>query len=554
MRQALRHARVVGGAAVLALSTVVGCDLPTAESPTGSPEGQPAVLSTSTPGETATVASPTPTPTATPTGAPTPTAPTFTETGDWSQANGGLANTRARDSAITSETVQDLAPVWAFDLNGQGPYGAAAGAPIVAGDTVYVEDLGSNLYAVDLATGEQRWQYAGGPPTAGPVGPTYADGRVFIATGLGGVHAVDASTGEPIWAVALETDGFQPLAFEDTVFIGTGNFAHVGGHSGYAHALDAATGESRWSFQVVEEGFWGDPALNSGGGIWYPPGIDEDRGLAYFGTGNAGPYPGTIEYPNAESRPGPNLYTSSVVALDLEDGSLAWYHQAVERGLFDHDFQTSPILVDADVEGEERALLVGSGKLGRVIALRRDTNEVIWDTEVGVHENDDLEAIPLAETVKVFPGIFGGVETPMSVAGGRVFVPVVNLGTVHTATGHGAIDGSGALLSANNSTNLGEATGELVALDLATGEPLWRQELDSPLFGGATAVGDLVFTATYSGTIVAYRQDTGEEVWRHDTGGGINAWPAVQDDRILWPVGLGPQPQLIAFGLGGGTH
>jgi glucose dehydrogenase len=334
------------------------------------------------------------------------------------------------------------------------------------------------------------------------------------------------------------------------VLVGTGNLAHVFGNSGYIHAYDLHTGESRWSFQVVEEGFWGDPLLNSGGGVWYPPAIDEERGLAYFGTGNAGPYPGTVQYPNGSSRPGPNLYTSSLVALNLRTGELEWHYQAVEHGLFDLDFQSSPILAThTDEDGATRDLVVGSGKLGRVIALDRESHDVVWETEVGIHQNDDVEEIAPGELLEVYPGVFGGVETPMAAAAGRIFVPVVNLPTTHTSTGHGATDGSSALLNATANTPMSQGTGELIALDVLTGDVLWSVPLDTMPFGGATVVGDLVFTATFEGVIRAHRVADGLEVWRFQASGGINAWPAVQDDTILWPVGLGPNPSLIALRL-----
>jgi outer membrane protein assembly factor BamB len=154
----------------------------------------------------------------------------------------------------------------------------------------------------------------------------------------------------------------------------------------------------------------------------------------------------------------------------------------------------------------------------------------------------------LGALVEVYPGVYGGVETPMAYAGGLVFAPVVNAPTTHSATGHGAADGSSALVNASARTSLGGATGELVALDAASGEVVWTAEFDSPLFGGATAVGDLVFTGTYAGEIVAVRQADGIEVWRYQTGGGINSWPAVQGDTIVWAIGLGV-PRLLALRL-----
>ena len=472
------------------------------------------------------------------------------EDGDWRNANGGPANTRARASAIREATVGNLVEAWSVPIPGVGPYGAAAGVPVVADGVVYLQDLDSNILAIDLATGAERWRHEVGIPLSGPNGPAAADGLVVAAVGNAELIALHAETGELAWRQEVEKDGFQPVIWNDLVLLGTGALAHVAGHSGFAHAFDLHTGEPRWSFQVIEEGFWGNPELNSGGGIWYPPAIDEARGLAYFGTGNAGPYPGTVDFPNGSSRPGPNLYTSSLIALDLESGQLRWHHQAVEHGLFDHDFQASPVLATrAGEDGRVQELIIGSGKLGRVVALDAETHEIAWETEVGRHLNDRRTEVPPGEVVEVYPGVFGGVETPMAASGGLLFVPVVNLSTLHTATGHSALDGSSALLNATNHTPLNEGTGELVALDLQTGAPVWSTPLASMPFGAATVVGDLVFTATFDGAITAHRVIDGVEVWRHQAGDGINAWPAAQDDTILWPVGLGGAPRLIAFRL-----
>lgn len=405
---------------------------------------------------------------------------------------------------------------------------------------------GGDVTALALDSGERLWSFDRGLPTAGPIGPAIAADRLFVVNGAARLQALDLATGEPLWTVPLDKDGYQPIVVDDTVLVGTGNLAHVPGYSGYVHAFDT-DGNARWSFRVVEEGFWGNPGVNSGGGVWYPAAVDLERGLVYVGTGNAGPYPGTRYYPNGSSRPGPNLYTSSLVALDLESGELAWHYQAVAHGLFDHDFQASPLLIDVEQDGRSRELVVGGGKLGRVIALDRDTQEVVWDTLVGRHQNDDLALVPPGTTVVVYPGVFGGVETPMATDGSRIFVPVVNLATPHTATGHGAADGSSALLSASLSTSVASATGELLALDAATGAVLWQRELDAAVFGGATVWGDLVYTATYDGRIFGFDRESGDEVWSYDSGGRINAWPAVSEEWMLWPIGLGPRPRVIAF-------
>ncbi|MEX1021624.1 MAG: PQQ-binding-like beta-propeller repeat protein, partial [Dehalococcoidia bacterium] len=536
---------------LLAAAALIACD--------GDTDGAtPAATADATAEPTATIegsndpdpdATPTPIPPVTPSVIPD-SADVEPETGDWAQANGGHRNTRARESEITEATVDRLEEAWRVPFSGRGPYGAAAGAPVIADGVAYMQDLGGGVIAVDLETGDHLWEYDDGIPVSGPNGPAVADGRVFVSAGSERVVALDAEDGEVLWDVPIEKDGFQPVVYGDMVLVGTGALAHVAGQSGFVHALDVATGAALWSFQVIEEGFWGDEGLNSGGGVWMPPAIDPVRGLAYFGTGNAGPYPGTVDYPNGESRPGDNLYTSSMVALDLQDGSVQWHYQAVPHGLFDHDFHTSPIIVSLTFDGEAHEVAIGSGKLGRITAIDLESHEVIWDTPVGTHQNDELDAVPPGEVIEVYPGIFGGVETPMAAAGDRVFAAVVNLPTRHTSTGHGALDGSSALLNAAGATNFALGEGELVALDVGSGEVLWTQPLAGIAFGGATVVGDLVFTGTYNGVITAHRITDGEEVWRLETG-GINAWPAVSADgaTIVWPIGLGGAPHLLALRL-----
>lgn len=133
------------------------------------------------------------------------------------------------------------------------------------------------------------------------------------------------------------------------------------------------------------------------------------------------------------------------------------------RDLSDGDFQLSPILTTATIGGALRDIVIGSGKLGRVVAFDRQTGEELWDPPVGLHRNDDLKTIPAGKTVTVAPGLYGGVETPMALADGVVFVPVVNVPTDYTATGMTQPDVAG-------------GTGELDAIDVSTGTILWTRE------------------------------------------------------------------------------
>ncbi|MEI6127479.1 MAG: PQQ-binding-like beta-propeller repeat protein, partial [Pseudomonadota bacterium] len=304
------------------------------------------------------------------------------------------------------------------------------------------------------------------------------------------------------------------------------------------YALDQETGEKKWSFNTVDsEDIWGNPQVNSGGGAWYPPAIDSVTGLMYWGIGNPAPWPGTKDFPNGSSRPGPNLYTDSIIALDAKNGELKWFTQVLPHDLFDLDLQISPILTSATIKGKFREIVIGSGKLGKVYAFDRTTGDILWQTAVGEHMNDDLTTLPEGITT-VLPGPLGGVETPMAYADGVVYVPVVNLSAGYTPTELVA-----------SSIDFSKGTGELVALDVNTGAILWDNKFGSSNFGAATVVNNVVFTATFDGKIYAFDSKFGKELWTYQAAGGINGWPAAAGDTILFPVGLGTPPQLIAFKL-----
>jgi len=244
-------------------------------------------------------------------------------------------------------------------------------------------------------------------------------------------------------------------------------------------------------------------------------------------------FPGTAEFPNGSSRPGANLYTDSMVALDVRTGELAWYSQATPHDLFDRDL-VHALLVDATIGGRTRTVAVATGKLGRVIGHDADTGDVLRDTPVGKHMNDDLTVLP--GPTELLPGTFGGILTPPAAADGVVYVAVINAPTV-LKPNQPAYFGS----------DLGTMPGDVVAIDAANGRILWDATIDGDPLGGATVVNDLVLTATLTGTILALDRATGAEVWRHTAPGGINGWPAVAGDTIVWPVGLATPPRLIAL-------
>jgi outer membrane protein assembly factor BamB len=484
---------------------------------------------------------------------------------EWPLANYDYANTRAaHNSAIDSSNVNTLGVAWTFNLKGVSGWGAAAGAPVIADGVVYMQDLGANTFAIDLETGEAKWEALYHNGLFGPVGPGIGYGKVYVYSRLDRLTALDINTGEELWhyGTGMQSAGgaFQPSAFDHNLYVTTqaavsGNGAvefhsYQGGSSGVAFILNPETGEKGWQWVAVEEGFWGHPEVNSGGGIWFPPAIDIITGHTYWTTGNPSPVPGIKAFPNGSSRPGPNLYTNSLVALDHLTGEMLWYNQVKPHDLFNLDFQASPMLATVTIDGENRDIIIGSGKFGRILGFDRATGETLWDTPVGLHQNDELQELIPGETVWVAPGAWGGVETPMAYADGVVYALVANLPSPYEATANGANTPEEALNQSEGGTLYENGTAEVDALDAATGEILWRTEFDRIAFGGVTVVNDLVFTATLDGTIYALSRDDGSIVWQYQASGGTNAWPAVAGDTIVWPIGIGDSPHLLALKLG----
>ena len=151
---------------------------------------------------------------------------------------------------------------------------------------------------------------------------------------------------------------------------------YAGGDRGIIHALDAETGETTWRFDTVASpDLWGNPTVNSGGGAWYPPAIDPGRSLVYWGVANPAPFPGTPEFPNGSSRPGANLYTDSVVALDIATGELRWFDQVHPHDLFDRDLVHTLV---ARPPGRTE-VVVGAGKGAVVVGIDPDTRRASLD-------------------------------------------------------------------------------------------------------------------------------------------------------------------------------
>jgi outer membrane protein assembly factor BamB len=464
------------------------------------------------------------------------------------------AGTRLATGKISNANVNSLEVAWTLPLTGEGSYGSYASAPVIAKGVIYSQDLASNVQAINLQSGEVIWTKTYEAPSHGPNGVVVADGQVFGATPTE-AFALDQETGKQTWSVPLVRNASEGIdmvpGFHDgLVYVSTAPVTattdYEGGGVGILWALDAKTGKKVWHFNTVPNDLWSakNKGVNAGGGLWYQPTFD-GKGSMYFGVGNPAPIPGTEDQPWGASRPGPNLYTDSVVKLDAKTGKLQWYYQQTPHDVSDWDFQNPPVLVKAG--GREMA--IGSGKSGIVVALDAKTGKPIWKRAVGNHnghDNDGLYAMrkeysKLKLPMTIYPGSLGGVVAPISTNGSMLFVPVVNSPLT--------------LSSQTEKQEPGPYGGELVALDLKTGAIKWKHSLPSPAYGFTTVVNDLVFATSSEGSLYAFDADSGSEVWVNSLPAGTNTGVAIEGDTLVAPAGLptaeGQVPEIVAYRLGG---
>jgi outer membrane protein assembly factor BamB len=480
-----------------------------------------------------------------------PTDHSYTLTGS-GYPNGDTSNTRYTTGPITAANVSTLQTAWTLPLTAKSEYGSYSSAPIVANGVVYSQDLDSNVQAISLKTGKPIWTKKFESPDQGPNGLVVAGGRVYGAT-TDAAFALNEKTGEPVWSVTLarnvhEGIDMAPGYHDGIVYVSTvpGNTKefYKGEGVGVLWALEGKTGAKLWHFDTAPEDLWSaeNVSINTGGGLWYAPAFDA-HGSMYVGTGNPGPFPGTNQFPWGSSRSGPNLYTDSIVKLNASTGKLDWYYQLTPHDLYDHDLQDPPILASI----RHRQVVLAAGKGGFVIALDAQSGKLLWKRSVGVHnghDEDNLYAMKheyskLSTPETVYPGELGGVIAPMATNGPTVFVPVVN----HSVT----------FASQTEPQENGPITGELVALDTATGNVKWDDKLPSAAFGAATAVNDLVFATDFAGDLLALNADTGSAVWESKLPAGTNTGVAVSGNTLLAPAGVpqgqGQQAALVAYRL-----
>jgi glucose dehydrogenase len=547
MSRTVRSRAVVLTAAVLVSGAIAACG-------GGGSSKKSSSSSSSTAAQTSTqaAAATTSSSTATTTESTTTGTQTSAAAATWSLPNADRDGTRSISSQINASNVSQLKVAWKIPIVGvKGIYGVFSSTPVFSsGGVAYLQDLGSNVYAVNVKSGKILWKYkvpAKGANGVGPNGVTLVDGKIYGET-KSQAFALQASTGEQLWETKALTNGgasssfdIAPQVVDGKVFLSTA----VQTNGGVAYALDAKSGKVLWSFNETPGS---KSAGNNGGalgngGAWGSPVVE--NGMVYIGVAN--PY---RTYNQATQHPSKVLYNDSTVALDENTGKLKWYMQGVPNDFYDWDMQIGPMYT-ADGPGGNPTV-IDAGKMGIVYAMNAKTGKLDWKTPVGTHnghDNDPMLAMQHKLHLKipftVCPGPLGGVETQMAMANGVVYVPANNLCDHFISKTKSIV--------ATPLPNSTKGTGNFEALDVKTGKVMWNTKLPSSPYGSASVTNDLVFTTMFNGKLIAMNTKTGKIVWSQQLPAGTNAPVSIDGNTLVsiasFPDGPGQKAEIVAYAL-----
>jgi alcohol dehydrogenase (cytochrome c) len=471
---------------------------------------------------------------------------------DWPSYGGtGMAWRYSALDQVNTSNVKKLAPAWVFQT---GDYDQGLQAtPIVIDGVLYLSTTHSQVFALDAATGKLIWQYKYPLPrgAGGNIqnrGVAVGDGNVFVGTYDDYVVAIDQKTGHEAWKIAVN-DNKQcgcsitaaPLFVKGKVIVGTAG--GDGAFRGYLTALDAKTGRLAWRFYTIpgpgekgNETWKGDSWRYGGGATWMTGSFDPVLNLVYWGTGNAASdmYAGDRFSGQGE---GANLYTSSVVALDPDTGQLKWHYQEIPKDVWDYDSAYECLLIDREVRGKMRKLLVHINKSGYAWALDRTNGEFIGAYPIvenhtwlsGMTEDGKIlgRVEPVeGKTTLICPGPDGGKswnQVAYSPRTGLMYTPSLEICSNSISREQEAVEGRG-FLGGNWSHDPppgGPAYSHIDAYDPVTGKRAWTVRYKYALLASMLATaGDLLFTGDPEGYFFAMDARTGNKLWSFQTGGG----------------------------------
>jgi len=411
--------------------------------------------------------------------------------------------------------------------------------PIVVNGVMYITTPVVNkkmmIMAMNAVTGERLWDvtYNLGPfqICCGPVnrGVAVGYGKIYVVTLDDHLLALDAADGHTVWQTIIVSaqNGYSetlaPQIYDGMVIVGS-----AGGEwalRGFVAAYDAKTGQQRWRWMATDPKTYSGDSWQSGGGmVWTTPAIDPQLGLVIFSTGNPNPdLDGT-------NRRGDNLYTDSIVALDVHSGELKWYYQEVKHDVWDYDAVSNVVLFDVHQNGETIPAAAEAGKVGWVYILDRRTGKLIRKSDPYVMMSKNMFSTPTREGVDMLPGANGGAEwSPPAYSPQTHYLYIMAMDQLMRFTTKPAPSAPGLIRLGSAFTNVapgGIQDGPFVALDVETGKVAWQYKAPQPLIGGVLATaGNLVFMGEGNGWFDAFNAKSGELVWRYNLGAGVNAPP-----------------------------
>jgi alcohol dehydrogenase (cytochrome c) len=452
-------------------------------------------------------------------------------TENWLHPNHDYAGLRYVDvKQITAKNVGGLRAVCMYQSKELVP---AQTSPIVYNGLLFFTTMHYTI-AMDATDCVIRWQHVwkqqGDEPFRTNRGATIKDGKIVRGTNDGHLIALDAKTGELLWSkqIADPKQGYffsmPPLLYDDLVVIGAAGSEWAA--KGWVGAFRLNNGELVWKFDTVPDPgqpgseTWGrDPEIikHGGGSVWTPFSFDAEKGVVYVPVGNPGP-----DFYD-EARPGINLYTSSLVALDVRRGKIQWYYQTNPHDVHDWDLpQVSP-LFRTTVNGKTRNVLAASGKDGLLRLIDRDTHEQLYSVPFATRENVD---VPLGDAVHVCPGALGGAEW-----NGPAYDPSTNMLFAPANEWCNVIQKDKEPPRFDKGLYLGgmphfdpweKARGRLTAFDASTGKERWRYDSSKPMLAGVTATSaGLLFTGDANGDFLVFEAATGKILYRFRTGGPV---------------------------------
>jgi alcohol dehydrogenase (cytochrome c) len=459
---------------------------------------------------------------------------------------------------INAGNVKNLVPVWTFAT---GVTEAHESPPMVNNGVMFVTTPQNQVIALDARTGDLFWRYKRKiPEDLTQLHPTNRgvglwQDKVYVATTDCFLVALDARTGKELWATKVEDYQkghymtLAPQVIDGKIIIGGSGGEY--GIRGYVAAFDGDTGKELWrTFTIPAPGepgsetWQGDAWKTGGGSAWLTGNYDPALKLAYWGIGNAAPWPG-------DAHPGDNLYTTSVIALDPDSGKIANHHQYHWNDSWDWDEVDPPILVDLQLGGRTVKSLVHPGRNGYLWTLERSAEAIKFvsarpfvhqdvftkvDARTGRPEYDPAKTPGINKTVTFCPSLWGGKDWPSasySANSGLLYIPA-NDNICGTLVGESKPRVEGQLWLGADVDKLdlslprgGTYIGELQAWDIVGGKKVWSAKFPHQLFASVLSTGGgLVFVGgTNDRFFRAFDAKTGELLWQQRTSSGIMGNP-----------------------------